>query len=208
MPQAPVQQKIEIEDIQDDMVFLKGKGLRAILLTTAVNFALKSNDEQDALIYQYQNFLNSLDFPIQIVVISRRLDIAPYLAMLEEKRKEQSNELLRIQIEEYLDFVKNLVQLSNIVSQMFLVVVPLAPIEKKGGGLLEKIGLFEKNANQTAQKSLEELKSQLWQRVEYVKTGLGSVGVKAAPLNTQEIIELFYKLYNPSSKEKPQILKS
>ncbi|TSC53317.1 MAG: Type IV secretory pathway VirB4 protein [Parcubacteria group bacterium LiPW_39] len=203
MPQAPVQQQIQIEDIQEGVIILKGGGLRAVLLTTSVNFSLKSTEEQDALIYKYQGFINSLDFPIQILVISRQLDISAYLTALEQRRKEQPNELLRIQIAEYTDFIKNLVQMSNIMSQTFLVVVPLAPVEKKEGGFIAKLGLFQKSNNQNENKSLEELKVQLWQRVEYVMAGLNGLGIKAAPLNNQEITELFYHLYNMGLKEKP-----
>jgi len=203
MPQAPVQQQIQIEDIQDGVISLKGGGLRAVLLTTSVNFSLKSTEEQDALVYKYQGFINSLDFPVQILVVSRQLDISGYLTTLEQKRKEQPNELLRIQIAEYTDFIKNLVQMSNIMSQTFLVVVPLSAMEKKESGLIEKLGLFGKSNKQNENKSDEELKAQLWQRVEYVAAGLSGVGVKAVALNTQEITELFYHLYNMGLKEKP-----
>lgn len=197
-----VQEKIEIEDIKDNIVFLKDGGLRAILMTTAINFSLKSTDEQSAAVFQYQAFLNSLDFPVQILVTSRRLDIAPYLTALEQKQKEQENELLRIQISEYIDFIKNLTQANNIMNQTFYVIVPLSRTEKKEAGLLEKLGLFQKATTAEQQKSVEELKTQLWQRVDYVIAGLASFGIKAAPLNTQEATDLFYHLYNMEAKEK------
>ncbi|MBU1102638.1 hypothetical protein KJ853_03220 [Patescibacteria group bacterium] len=203
MPEEPVQQKILVEDVQEGIVVLKGGDLRAVLMTSSTNFALKSTQEQDALIMKYQGFLNSLDFSIQILAISRQLDISDYLALLEQMKKEQTNELLKIQISEYVDFVKNLVQVSNIMSQSFFVVVPLAKVEKKEGGLLEKIGLFQKNTTANLGKSLDELKAQLWQRVEYIISGLSGLGLKAVPLNTQEITELFYHLYNMGSQEKP-----
>ena len=207
MDGSPVQQKIYLEDIKDGVVVLKGGNLRAILMTSSTNFALKSADEQDALILKYQSFLNSLDFPLQILIISRQLDISDYLATLEQKRKEQPNELLKIQISEYVDFVKNLIEVSNIMSQSFFVVVPLSQIEKKEGagaaGLLDKLGIFNKKPQAEQEKSDEDLKAQLWQRVEYVVSGLTGLGLKAAPLNTQEITELFYHLYNMDLKEKP-----
>lgn len=203
MPQAPIQQKILVEDIQDGVVTLKDGGLRAILMTTSTNFALKSTDEQDALIAKYQGFLNSLDFSLQILVISRQLDISDYLVALEQKRKEQPNELLKIQISEYIDFVKNLIQVSNIMSQSFFVVIPLSRVEKKDGGFLDKLGLSKKSTQTNENKSLDDLKSQLWQRVEYVASGLAGMGLKATPLNTQEITELFYHLYNMGLAEKP-----
>ena len=207
MPPASVQQKIPIEDIQDGVIFLKGGELRAILLTTAVNFALKSADEQDALIFKFQGLLNSLDFSIQISLVSRQIDLSEYLTSLDQKRKEQPNELLRIQIEEYIDFVKNLTQLSRIMSQNFLVVVPLSALEKKNEGILGKLGLGKKNAAE-AQKSREELATQLNQRVEFVKAGLEGMGLKAAVLPKNEIIELFYKLYNAGTSGKVAIPES
>ncbi len=206
MPQASVQQKIYIDDIQDGVVLLKGGELRAVLITSSTNFALKSTDEQDALISKYQAFLNSLDFSLQILVISRQLNISDYLATLEQHRKEQPNELLKIQISEYVDFIKNLVEVSNIMSQSFFVVVPLARVEKKDKtGILEKFGLSPNSSGKGETKSLEDLKAQLWQRVEYVISGLTGMGLKAVPLNTQEITELFYHLYNMDTQEKPVI---
>lgn len=203
MPQAPIQQKIYIDDIQDGVIFTKDGNLKAVLMTTSTNFALKSTEEQDAIILKYQSFINSLDFPVQILAISRHLDISDYVLALEQKRKEQPNELLRIQISEYIDFIKNLIQVSNIMAQSFYVVVPLSRVEKKEGGIIEKLGLFNKKEAGQEQKTIEELKSQLWQRVQYVASGLGSIGIKAVPLNTQELTELFYRLYNMGSKETP-----
>ena len=201
MPQASVQQKIPIEDIKDGVIFLKGGEMRALILTTAINFALKSAAEQAALIMKFQSFLNSLDFSIQISMISRQIDLSLYLATLEQKKKEQPNELLRIQIEEYIDFIKNLTQLSRIMSQNFLVVVPLSSIEKKGGGIMEKLGIGKKTEAER-QSSREELLVQLNQRVEFVKAGLEGISLKTASLKNDEIIELFYKLYNIGSPGK------
>jgi len=203
MPLSPVQQKIIIDDIQDGVIILRGGALRAVVMTNSINFILKSTEEQDALIMKYQQFLNSLDFPVQILIMSRQLDISNYLSLLEEKRREQSNELLQVQISEYTDFIKNLVQISHIMNQSFFVVVPLAPVEKKEGGPLGKLPFFKKKGATEEKKSLEELKAQLWQRVEYIISGLSGFGVKATPLNSQELTELFYHIYNMGLKEKP-----
>ncbi len=200
-----IQQKIEIEDVQEGVIILKDGSLRAILMTSSVNFSLKSTEEQDALIYKYQGFLNSLDFPLQIVTISRTLDISDYLNIMEQKRREQANELLRIQIAEYQDFVKNLVQVGNIINQSFYVVVTLLKIENKQSSWLEKLGFGEKKNSQQEIKSLDELKTQLWQRVEYVTSGLAGVGIKSTPLNTEEIVQLFYHLYNMGTKDNPSL---
>lgn len=200
-----VQEKIDIENIKDGVAILKDGSLRAVLMTSSVNFALKSIEEQDALTFHFQGFLNSLDFPIQILVVSRKFDITSYLEILEQKKKEQTSELLRIQTAEYIDFIKGLTDLANIITESFYVVVPLAPIEKRDSGVLETIKslIGTKKTTSEAKKSFEELKTQLWQRIGYVSSGLESIGVRSSILNTDELIELFYRLYNPEAKEKP-----
>jgi len=205
MKAPSVQQKIEIEDIQEGVMILKDGSLRAILMTSSINFSLKSTEEQDAIIYKFQGFLNSLDFPIQILTVSRTLDISDYIALMEQKKKEQTNELLRIQITEYQDFVKNLVQVGNIINQSFYVVVTLLKIENKKGGLIEKLGLGGNKNTQQENKSLDELKTQLWQRAEYIISGLASDGINYTPLNTEEITQLFYHLYNMGTKDSPTL---
>src|SRR3989338_5807879 len=115
-----------IEEIRDGVVVLSDGSLRAVLMASSVNFALKSPDEQDAIILQYQNFLNSLDFPIQFFIQSRKLNIEPYLNSLRERKKVETNELLRIQITEYITFVKEFVESGNIVSKTFYIVIPFA----------------------------------------------------------------------------------
>lgn len=197
---APTQQKIEFQDIKDGVIILPNGDLRGVLMTSSINFSLKSTEEQDSLIFKYQSFLNSLDFPVEILMTSRHLNIDGYLVAIEQKKKEQTNELLRIQIAEYLDFIKNLVQVGNIMDQSFYVIVPLARVEKKTGGMAEKLGLI-KTANRGEElKSFDELKTQLWQRLEYVTSGLAGLGLKSAPLNTKEITQLFYRLYNMGAK--------
>lgn len=202
-----VQEKIDIENIKDGVVILKDGSIRAVLMTSSINFALKSTEEQDALTFHFQGFLNSLDFPIQILVVSRKFDITSYLEVLEQKKKEQSSELLRIQTAEYIDFIKGLTDLANIITESFYVAVPLAPIEKKDSGVLGTIKALigTKKTTSEEKKSFEELKTQLWQRIGYVSSGLESIGVRSSILNTNELIELFYRLYNPEAKEKPSL---
>jgi len=200
-----VQDKIDISEIKDGIVVLKDGGLRAVLAVSSINFALKSTEEQDAITYQYQNFLNSLDFPVQILVVSRKFDISAYIATLEQKQKEQESELLRIQISEYTDFIKGLTELANIITESFYVVVPLAPIEGEKLSFTAKLGTLVGLAKKTAEEekqTFEQLKTQLWQRINYASNGLESLGLKTVPLNTGELIELYYKLYNPEAKEK------
>ncbi|MBI2055435.1 MAG: hypothetical protein HYT42_00925 [Candidatus Sungbacteria bacterium] len=122
------QEFIAIESIRDGIIVLKkSEGLRAVLMVSSLNFALKSEAEQDALVFQYENFLNSLDFPLQLTVQSRRLNIHPYLETLGQRQGEETNDLLKIQIGEYMEFVKTFVEMSHIVSKTFFAVVPFQP---------------------------------------------------------------------------------
>ncbi len=191
---------VDIKTIKDGVVVLNGGSLRAVLLVSSVNFDLKSSDEQMAIIGAYQNFLNSLDFPIQIVVSSRKLNIGPYTDILKEKAREQRNELLKIQIVEYREFITNLSEVTNIMSKYFYLVVPFAPVEDKNGGVLDKISKAMHPAeNITEHEELfETYKNQLWQRVDHVAAALGGTGLHFTTLNTDELIELYYGMYNPS----------
>jgi len=199
------QQFLDIENIHEDVVTLKGGALRVVLMCSAMNFALKSSDEQDAIIYQYQNFLNSLDFPLQFVIHSRRFNIAPYLETLKQRMKEEDNELMKIQMNEYTEFIKTFVEMTNIMSKTFYAVVPFTPpaIETRGliQGVISSVKFWEARS-QDSIGSFEERKNQLWQRVDAVVTGLQRIGVRSTPLNTEELIELFYGLYNPTEFEK------
>lgn len=197
---SSTQKYVNVEEIKNDLVVLKNKSLRAVFLVSSINFDLKSSDEQEAIIAGYQNFINSLDFPIQIMISSRRLDIQPYLDLLEGKRKTQTNELLRLQISEYSNFIKNLTEVSQIMTKRFYLVVPFYPVENLENGFLDKVMTFF-NPKQQVEESIEVFetyKNQLWQRVDQISAGLTSIGVKATVLNTEELIELLYSSYNPS----------
>lgn len=196
---------ISIESVRDGVVILKDGSFRMILMASAFNFGLKSAEEQDAVIYQYQNFLNSVDFPLQIVIHSRKLNIEPYLETLKEYERTQENELMKIQTNEYIEFVRNFVQLSNVVAKSFYIVVPFSPsiAEKSGASSLIR-GLFapkNKSAGAEDGKFLE-YKAQILQRVDTVQLGLQRFGVRTAVLKTEELIELFYSLYNMQELEK------
>lgn len=209
MPNQPqrspaTQEFLSVDAISDGVITMKDKSLRAVLLVSSLNFALKSSDEQDAIIFQYQNFLNSLDFSVQIVIQSRRLNIKPYLELLEEQTKIQQNELLRLQTLEYMDFVKTFVQEAKIVSKNFFVVVPYIPtvIETKKGLLGSFLTGGESAKKERGEEKLEEYKTQLWQRVDTIAIGLQRAGLRAVPLNTEELIELIFRAYNPSEIER------
>lgn len=206
---------VQIKEIKDGVVILKDGGMRMILMTSSLNFALKSEEEQTAIISQYQNFLNSLDFSIQIFIQSRPININPYLELLREAEKTQNNELIQIQNREYIEFIKTLVETANIVTKNFYVVVPFNPpvIELRGkGGIFNKIGriLSGKTINAGDEEKNEETKfteykEQIIQRIDVVIQELLRLGVRAVPLGTEEIIELFYYLYNPGESEKGKI---
>lgn len=190
------QKFVEIEKIKEDMAIMKNGSVRAVLLASSINLALKSTEEQDAIIYQFQNFLNSIDFPLQFVIQSRKLNIDNYLATIKEIEKTQENELLKIQTQEYIEFVRNFVEMQNIMTKNFYIVIPFTKeVAKAGAGI-------SGNAAKMTDEQLLKLKDQLWQRVEEVMAGISRIGIKCVPLNTQELIELFYDLYNPEEEGK------
>lgn len=197
---SSTQKYVDVEAIHEGIITLKSGALRSVLLVSSLNFDLKSSQEQEAIIAQYQSFLNSLDFPIQILVQSRRFNVAPYMAQLDEQERQQENELLRFQIGEYKEFIKNLNEVSNIMSKFFYIVVPFAPAEDQTGGFLSKMsGIFRpKQASRARGALFDTYKSQILQRVEHVAQALSASGIRVVPLNTEEVIELLYNSYNPS----------
>jgi hypothetical protein len=199
----PTQDFVPIKEVRDGLAILKDGSMRGIVMTSSLNFALKSEDEQSAILYQFQDFLNSLDFSVQICIQSRKLDIRPYLALLEERKKAQTNDLLKIQTQEYIGFIKNFTETTNIMTKTFFIVVPYSPaILQKGGAL----GAFRKNSTEQqkeADELFEENRAQLEERIAIVEQGLTRTGVRVVALGTEEVIELFYKLFNPGDTEKP-----
>jgi len=197
---ASTQKYVDVEEIRDGVIVLKNGSLRTVLMASSVNFDLKSTEEQDAIIAQYQNFLNSLDFPLQILITSRRFNIDPYLDFLKDKENQQTNDLLRFQISEYQKFIKNLTEVSNIMSKFFYIIVPFSPVETKKGGLFGKLSAMfnPKQVITDKRGAFETYKNQLWQRVDYIIEALGGTDVRLVPLKTEEAIELLYNTYNPS----------
>lgn len=197
---SSTQKYVDVEEIRDGVIVLKNGALRAVLLVSSINFDLKSSQEQDAIISQYQGFLNSLDFPVQIVIASRRFNVEPYLNLLKDQETQQENELLRFQISEYKNFIQNLTKVSNIMSKFFYVVVPFSSSEDEQSGLVSKLtGIFQPQKTIGLHGELfTTYKSQLLQRVEHVAAALSGTGVRISQLNTEELIELLYNSYNPS----------
>jgi type IV secretory pathway VirB4 component len=201
------QEFVPIKEVRDGIVVMKDNGLRAILLASSINFALKSEDEQTAFIVQFQNFLNSLDFSCQIFVQSRQLDIRPYIATLEEAYKGQLDDLMRIQIREYIEFIKSFTEAANIMTKNFFIVVPYTPavIQTNSGGSIFPFGKKKSNAAEE-NRTFEEQATQLEQRISIVQQGLVRTGVRTVQLGTEEAIELLYKMFNPGEDSKPMSL--
>lgn len=201
MPAGSTQQFLELEEIREGVVILKNKALRGIAMISSLNFALKSEDEQNAIIYQFQNFLNSLDFPLEIVVQSRTLNITGYLDKLKESENNQENELLKIQTAEYQKFIRDLIAGGQVLSKNFFVVVPFTISELTSGAATA--GLFKKRGASGGMNDelFQRAKAQLWQRMEFVALGLRRCGLTFAPLDTTQLIELFWSQYHPDEAE-------
>ena len=199
---SATQQFVPVKEIRNGIVILKDGGYRGVLICSSVNFGLKSAEEQHAIILGFQNFLNTLDFSIQIVINSRRMDLRPYIALLEGKAPGQKTELLRIQLREYIEFVRSFADQANIMTKSFYIVVPYAPRvdAAKAIGFLEGKKPAARGASETA---FEEDRAQLEQRLALVAEGLAGTGVRAAALGTEEVIELLYRSFNPGELENP-----
>lgn len=194
---------LDIAEIRDDTVVLKDGTLRAVVLVSSVNFALKSEDEQEAIISAYISFLNSLEHPIEIVIQSRRLNVDAYMAELVAKERAQTNELLRAQISDYRSFVKELVELGEIMNKRFYIVVPFDPFTAKHKSFWTRLAeIFSPGvAIKLREKQFRDRRAGLDLRLNRVIGGLQSMGLSAAPLNTQTLIELYYSAYNPITSE-------
>jgi type IV secretory pathway VirB4 component len=202
------QDLVEIKDIRDNIVILKDGSLRQVLLIGGINFSLKSEEEQNILTQTYQNFLNSIEFPVQIVIHSRKINIQKYLDDLEKRRSEEQSPLLQNQIAEYREFVRQFVEQNAIMEKSFLFIVSWYPttIASAGGGLLGFLP-FGKKKDDAAEKAVEsegfkQNAAQLGQRVSQVLEGLTTMGLESAILTTEELEELFYNFYNPGAIER------
>lgn len=194
--QASTQDFVPIRDIRDNVVILKNGQLCTILLASSVNFALKSMDEQRAILGQFQSFLNTIDFSIQFYIQSRRLNIQPYLDLLSEREPLQDNDLMRIQLREYMQFIKTFTTEVDVMAKNFFIVIPYTPTSID---FSSNIGaLFGKKKDITIEDSkFEENRLQLEQRASLVEQGLVRIGVRTIPLQNEELVELYYHLFNP-----------
>ncbi|MEK7167666.1 MAG: hypothetical protein AAB791_01545 [Patescibacteria group bacterium] len=202
----PTQRSLEVREIRDDCVVMKDGSLRAVLLVSSVNFALKSEDEQNAVISAYVSFLNTLEGPVQILIQSRQLDLDNYLLSLTKLEREQTNELLKLQTAEYRQYISELVELGDIMTKRFFVVVPYNPLTDQRRNFWSRTGdLFSPSGTITLnQKQFAKRHEDLFMRVDNVISGLSSMGLRSSMLNTQSLIELYYNTYNPTvSKNEP-----
>ena len=202
----PTQSFLQFEQIREDMIIMKDGSLRAVLMVSATNFGLKSQDEQEAIIFGFQNFLNSLDFNLQIFVHSRKLNISGYLAKLQELESAQQNDLLRIQTQEYIEFIRSFVETVSIMSKTYYVILPfsLESASKSSGGAFSALGAIlpqsKKKFSLDADK-FHEFRNQLLQRADFVSQGLRGLGLRSTMLTTAELIELLWGIYNPEKEE-------
>jgi len=179
-------------------------------MVSGINFELKSEEEQNIIAYSYQNFLNTLDFSVQIVIHSRKLNIENYLNKLAERQTTETNELLKNQISEYIEFIRSFVELNAVMAKTFFVVVPYDPIVIPSGGkkILEFFKFGSKTKISALEESLEQKITQLNQRTEQVINSLTQVGLRVVALEDKELIELFYNLYNPETVERKDLWKT
>lgn len=209
-PTMSTQIFLDIAEIKDNVVVLKNGGLRAILQTTSINFNLKSEEEQNSIIYGYQNFLNSLDFPVQIVIQSRKLDVDKYIETVREIGEQHTNVLLKEQTNEYCDYILKLVEYADIMEKRFYVVVPYDPYRARKQSTFAKFmssisSSDSVDAIKRRHKEFEELNKNLTERVNAVIAGLEGCNLRVAQLSTSQLIELFYQIYNPTTSRNEKI---
>lgn len=205
-PSISTQQFVQIKEIRDNIVYLKDGGMRKVVIVSGVNFDLKSEDEQGLILSTFQNFLNSLDFPVQFFIHSRKVNVDEYLDRMRARKQVETNELLKIQIDEYIEFIRAFVEHNSIINKSFFVIIPYDPTALSGEAKGFFSGLFPKKSD-TAQKKISEQENleQLNHRVAQVTDGLEGIGLRVAPLENEEIVELFYNLYNPQFTEKKDL---
>lgn len=193
------QQFLEFNEIKEGVVILRNGSLRGIFMVSSINFALKSVEEQQSIIYQFQNFLNTLDFSLEIVVQSRKLNISGYLDKLNQMREAEENQLLKVQIKEYGNFIRKIIGGGSIMSKNFYVTVPFNFAELRRGSTKKKEE--QKNAEAIQGERFQRARSQLIQRMEFASVGLKRCGLQCQALTTEEIIELLWGLYHPEKAE-------
>ena len=202
------QQHLDIAEIRDDTVIMRDGTLRSVILVSSINFALKSEEEQNAIISAYANFLNNLFFPLQIVIQSRELNIENYINDLKQKEKEQTNELLKVQTTEYIQYIQELISLGKIMNKYFYAVVPFDPLSDKQKNFFKRLLEAFKPAMlmKLSREKFSRRRKELSRRVETVVRGLASIGVNSVEIDTQGLIELYYNTYNPRTSSNQKLV--
>jgi len=207
-PGLSTQKFLDIAEIKDGTVIMKDGTLRSVLMVSSINFALKSEDEQKAIIGQYISFLNALEYPLQIVIQSRRLNIDKYLERLKKSQADQKNELLRMQIADYRNFVQELVTIGQIMQKQFFVVVSYNPLSDRAKSFWTRT--MEVMSPIVSLRLAEEVfrrrKADLDGRTENIESSLISMGLKSVRLDTQSLIELYYRVYNPETYDTQKMI--
>lgn len=204
-PSKAAQAFVPVKEVRNGVIILKDGGYRGVLMCSSVNFALKSEDEQQAIVGGFQNFLNTLDFSVEIVVHSRKMDIRPYLALLSERMEAQSTELMRLQLREYIQFIRGFMDSTSIMTKVFYLVVPYSPAIGSEVVSSSMAFLSQKKSTPTSfgGSNFEDDRVQLEQRMALAAGGLASSGLRAVPLGTEEVIELLYRSFNLNELESP-----
>jgi hypothetical protein len=205
--QSTTQSSLLISEIRDSMVIMSDGSFRAVVACKSINFDLMSSREREGVEFSYQNFLNALYFPIQIFIRSQRVDIGPYIDRLSTIRRSQDNMLLNVLMDDYINFIDVLSQEANIMDKSFFVVIPYFPagdlnnVVEQGKGFFGKILAPKKavTATKIDKVSYEKAKDEIKNRVDSVTSGLFQLGVKSVQLNTKELGELYYNVYNPDT---------
>lgn len=186
---------VPVRDIRENVVVLKNGQMCMVLLASSINFALKSGDEQRAILGQFQSFLNTIDFSIQFYIQSRRLNIEPYLGQLQERETLQDNDLMRIQLREYMEFIRTFTKEVDVMSKNFFIIIPYNPIVTDFSSNLSAV--LGKQKGTVDDTKFEEYRLQLEQRASLVEQGLTRIGVRTIPLQNEELVELYYHIFNP-----------
>lgn len=211
MKAPPSQDILEIEEIREGVIILKDGTLRAVLMAAGINFALRSEEEKEAIIYGFQDFLNALDFPIQFIIQSRKVDAKEYLAELARHEEHAPNDLMRLQISEYIKFIRDLVGSTNIMEKAFYLVIPFDPrIGTKAERAIGSLGFVKnyfgaKKAVKFDSQKFIIYKDQLLERARFVQINLRRIEVNSVILETEALLELFWTLYNPGEGGAPTL---
>jgi len=209
---ATTQEHLDIEDIRDDFVVLKNGGVTAVLSTTAVNFALLSEMEQDALISAFSMLLNSISYPIQIVIRSKRVDISKYLDKVVQVERNLNDPLLKKQAQSYRKYIQEVIKVNEVLDKRFYVVIPSSEttqFQELGTTPFDWVGrlfgMHTKRIKVDPNQAIARAKADLQPKIDHVVSAFNRLGVKARRLTTQELVELYFEIYNPDTAQTQKI---